>query len=470
MLSRVTALTISVFCTLLLLSCASRPLPTTTSFTRRFAYTPSPTFPQGEEKSFRPTSTPTYGPSGTAVVFSTKPIPTPTPTSISVENIDLSSVVPVVFSPTPEGKLTISSSLPPYIVWDEDTLYWAAGEPGTPLYRYNVRTSEKGEIFLRSHFPTGTLGGVRLIIRNRWLVFLDVEDYQKEFRWEIRAIHLPTGTERVLLKMVDPRFSSWPGPIYDFDGSQVGITYTAWDEKRTCSLAHLVVIDVWTGEEETIEEHCADGGPFLWGPVVLHGNLLIVEQDLPQTQGSKNYLVFFQRGKEGWRVVKQIENSYASMPVLEWPWLVWKDTQRYTHGDRVTAYNLEKGTKWHFATPRAFSSDPWLCGNWLTWSYTTPSSTNRAGIGGEIYLYQLPHGPLLKMTSLMDPFTFPSLVCNAKWAAWVRGLGRGPYRIEWISRTSLEAFLVGKGSEAPFTEHPRRVGDIADCDCGQGYK
>jgi len=476
---RIKALTISVFCMLLLLSCVSRPSPTTTLTPEQSAQGPSPTLRQERDKSSPPPA-PTYEPSQTPIVVSTKhpptptltltptPTPTLTPTPTPDEVLDLSSITPQVFSPTPEGRLFTLPPFSPSMAWDGDTLYWARGEPSTPLYRYNVRTSKKEEVFLRSHFPTGTLGGSRLIIRNRWLVFLDIEDYQKVFRWEIRAIHLGTGTERVLLKITDPRFASWPGPIYDFDGTQVGITYTTWDEKQTCSLSHLVVIDVQTGEKETIEEHCADWGPFLWGPVVLYRDLLVAEQDLPESEEYKNYLVFFRRTEKGWQEVEQIKDGYASMPVLEWPWLVWKNTQRYAYGDRVTAYNLEDGTKWHFATPRTSSSDPWLCGNWLTWNYTIRSSANRAGIGGEIYLYRLPYGPLVKMTSLTSPFTDPAPVCNAKWIAWARGWGRSPYRIEWVPRTSLEAVLMGEGGEEPITEHSRRVRGIVGCGGGLG--
>ena len=408
----------------ILASCSSEPGTTPVGITSRppvtSAITPSP-FPTSTR-----TSTPSRCPSP-----SLSP-ETPTPEATATPSVKLYSFTARLVTPTPVGSLSIKGDLS-YMAWVGDTLYWAGAHPGDGIYKYDIATGKK-ELFLRTDFATGTLGSYQFIPRGDKMVFLDVDYHAKVFQWKIESVDLRSRDKETILEVRDN--VSWPGPYYDFDGRRVAIAYDTLDRQKHCTVSHLMVVDIGTGARELVDEHCADYGPFLWGPVALHGDVLVAEQDLPDKKGKGSNLVIFRRGKEGWKVSERFDDERDSMPVMNWPWLVWKKTKRYDPGYQDMAYNLETHEKKFILAPNVSmpTADPKLCGDWIVWSFVVPSSSQQ-GIGGEAYFYKLPAGPFIEIKREAGPFE--TFACSDRWVAWAIMVGRKRYKIEWIRAKDL---------------------------------
>ncbi len=413
---------------MLVVSCAPKavkPLPTAaqpTATAKATPAVPSPTPSFTPSPSF-PTSTPT---------LTASPFPgTPTPEATATPSVKLYSFTARLVTPTPVGSLSVKGDVS-YMAWVGNTLYWAGAHPGDGIYKYDVATGKK-ELFLRTDFATGALGSYQFTPRGDKMVFLDVDYHTKVFQWKIERVDLRSREKETIWGVRDN--ISWPGPYYDFDGRRVAIAYDTLDRKKHCTVSHLMVVDISTGARELVDEHCADYGPFLWGPVALHNDVLVAEQDLPDKKGKGSNMVIFRHGKDGWKVSERFDDERDSMPVMNWPWLVWKKTKRYVPGYQNMAYNLETHEKKFILTPNvSMPTDPELCGDWIVWSFVVPSSSQQ-GIGGEAYFYKLPNGPFIEIERKAG--SFEAFACSDRWVAWAIMVGRERYRMEWIRAKDL---------------------------------
>lgn len=369
--------------------------------------------------------------------FPATPLPTSTPfsdtpagshqseTQIQLYSIDAKSVsLPI------EGSIVIDKALD-QLSLGEQYLFVSGIDPGDGITRINLET-KKTEPFLDSYFKNGALGMYRIIWRRPWLIFLDVDSMSSTFHWVVRAYNVETKESRDVLEVQDD--ISWPGPDYSFDGQHLAVSYGAYDSDRKCESSYLWVFNVQDPNKDLlIDAHCSEYGPFIWGPVKIHDDILVAEQDLPQNQGSVNKIVFYKRDVDNkWHIYHREEQGYNSMPAMSWPWLVWKDGERYDYGRKNKAYNFATGERLFIRVPRGDAYDPQMCNEWVIWT-TVDMSSSQSGIDGSAYFYRLPSGPFVKFsktTKLGGGFGRFSCLPNGE-VAWLYDIGGQTTLVEW---------------------------------------
>lgn len=366
---------------------------------------------------------------------------TPTAFSQSESRIQLYSADAEPVSISIEGSIFLPKQLA-QLALGERYAFVAGDEPGDDhgdgIIRIDLRTKTT-EAFLSSSFSKGRLDAYHLIWHRPWLVFMDLDDDAKPFHWIIRVYNVETGENWDVLDIQDSL--SWPGPEYSFDGHNLAVAYNAYNAEKKCGSSYLWVFDVQRHSKKLLDAHCAEYGPFIWGPVEIHKNVLVAEQDLPQNKGSKNRIVFMKKEADGaWYVYHREDKGYNSMPVMYWPWLVWKAGERYAFGKQNKAYNFVSGERLSIRVPLGGrASDPLLCNGWVIWRLVE-SSSSHSGIDGVAYLYHLPDGPFVKFAKTtksgggFGPF---SCTPDGK-VAWLYEMGNKGTLVEWGRLPNVE--------------------------------
>jgi len=354
------------------------------------------------------------------------PAATLTPQSIEVR---LYSMDAIPITPTIEGSLWVHGSIT-HLALGKEFLFVPSSD-GRTIERVSLNGKGGATDLVSSYFETGTLDSFNLIWRRPWLVFLDADFKASPLQWVIRAYNPETDEAWDVLEIQDQL--SWPGPEYDFDGQNIVVAYNAYDAAKQCQASYLWVFNVQERRGVQVDAHCAEYGPFIWGPVAIHEDVLIAEQDLPQNEGSINRIVFFRREAQKWRMYHREDEGYNSMPVLSWPWLVWKAGERYAYGRQNKAYNFATGQRLTIRVPQGErASDPQVCGPWVIWNFVEHSSS-KSGIDGEAYFYRLPAGPFLKYAKTTKlGGSFGRFACNEDGRiAWSYPMGPENTLVEW---------------------------------------
>jgi len=367
------------------------------------------------------------------------PVSTPAPTEIppATPTPAASPIVTAAITPTPSPAPPIfktlystdATPLPPHTVkglsaWMEpamavenDVIYMAVGSQEEGVYRYDIPSGRLEMLPIHSHFPGGNFTFCQAIVKNHRLIVLDVDRQTPgEFTWAIRMIELRTLTTKDILSVQDQ--VSYPGPYYDFDGERVLVQYNSHDDARHCEMSHLMFFDIITGETETIDAHCNENADFYWGPVYFHDNIIVAEKDIPKGKDVLNDLFILHKKSGVWHEEAFTNDGHSSMPVLDWPWLVWKVEKRFEWGRKNAIYSFETGET-YFRTPPliASPSDPRRCGQFVIWNYLAVTTTPGEESVDEAYLYRLPSGPLYKIPGKKG-ITRSNFSCNDRWVVW----------------------------------------------------
>lgn len=340
------------------------------------------------------TPTPAASPTSTAATA-----PTPSPTSPIFKTLYSTDATPLA----PHTVKGLSAGAEPAMAVENDVIYMAVGSQEEGVYRYDIPSGRLEMLPIHSHFPGGNFTSYEAIVKNHRLIVLDA-DYQTpgEFTWAIRMIDLRTLTTKDILSVQDQ--VSYPGPYYDFDGERVLVQYNSHDDASQCDMSYLVFFNVTTGEAETVDAHCYENADFYWGPVYFHDNIIIAEKDIPKGNEVFNDLFILHKESGVWREEAFTNDGHSSMPVLDWPWLVWKVEKRFEWGRKNAIHNFETGET-YFRTPPLIEapSDPRRCGQFVMW--------------GRPFLYRLPHGPLYQVPGRQG-ISRVHLSCNDRWVVW----------------------------------------------------
>jgi hypothetical protein len=334
-------------------SCVSAPTAGVTASATSIRSTPTPQQP------ISVTSTPSPSPWPTET---TTPTPqataTSTPTSVSLVN-----PIAATISPATLHQLILRKQAAAWIVLDQKYLYWVTYQAPYRILRYPL-TGGQTETIAISRYKDGDVTTLTPILSGDWLIFVDTPSASGyATTWSVRALNLRTMKKLVVVEEPgDP--ISWPGPWVGADGDWVVWTRTGHGKDAQCDQTILAMRNLKTGEQRELEKGCTlDSG--MWGLPQLIGDKLIVEQDLPDTQGGGNRIYLFDLTSS--QRIPLTEGGIGSMPVAAGSWVIWKDGPRYQYGIVNTVYNLQTGDKYKISAPAKEPSDPEISGHWLYW-------------------------------------------------------------------------------------------------------
>jgi hypothetical protein len=333
------------------------------------------------------------------------------------------------YSPNVIGKLELDGQRVSSLSLDENFIYWTQTVEQSPISRYSFESSIIDNDYLTTQFDGGTLGYIDPSSRNHGLVYLDVDLAAKDFGWVLQVRDLQDDTKQQVLEVNDNK--SWPGPNVDFDGNSVAWTYTLQSDNQACTKSVLGITNVNTGEQKIIEEQCADDGPYLWSAIGISRNFLIVEQDLPDNQGAGNDLFLYDLQNE--QLQQLTDNGHSSMPVISYPWIVWKNAPRFEWGRQDVIYNLQNQTQQVINVPgNGATPDPRLEGDWLYWNIINDKDGT-----GIVYFYNLEQNQMWEMAAPHQGEVFDDVAFYGDMIAWSRrpleGQGQSDSIVEWAN-------------------------------------
>jgi len=367
--------------------------------------------------------TPTAAPEATSTPTPTvEPTPTGTPSPQLTEECPPRGCPPITPQPAPVHTLLLreKQGTPHVMALDDTYLYWALHKGGR-IFRYPLVGGEV-ETVASTRFEDGELTVLPPIRSGDWLIFLDTPRSAEGVTWTLRALNLSDGTEQVVIEEAGDR-TSWPGPLVDADGDWVVWSRTSRSEDKDCVETILAMYNLRTGERRELERSCAED-QHMWVFPHLSDDLLVVEQDLPDSKGGGNniYLYDLTSGER----TALTEDGRSSMPAISIPWVAWKAAPRFSYGPTLL-YNLDTEEQEVIHCPRCSQLGPQLAGHWLYWQ---PSAKK------PLYVYDLEAEQLLLVATPGENEDFEDVGIYDDTIAWCLDLDseHAPpedYLLEW---------------------------------------
>ncbi len=336
-------------------------------------------------------------PTKTAIATRTT-LPTPLPTIPQVWVTPTTSKV---------HSLRLEKQVATKIVLDDEFIYWTPAPNSNRILRYPL-AGGKIETIATSHFSNfndGYLGSYDVLRSGDWLVFTDTRENDNSV-WQIRALNLRTGLDKIILEDNDP--ASAPGPDYGVDGEWIVFARTSESKSENCVQTILSLQNLQTDEQHEIDGQCIEAN-YKWSNPKLVGRTLIVEQDLPEEKGGGNNI--FRIDLETNNRTVLTNNGTSSMPQFNSKWLIWKGGRRYSLGHRIVIINLTNNEKRVLEAPVAEPSDPFLIEDSIYW-YPNGFSL--------FFVYDLQKGQMLKNSLPDAKQAYDAVAVSPKWIAWSR--------------------------------------------------
>lgn len=173
--------------------------------------------------------------------------------------------------------LRLDGQIPASLVLDQQAIYWGAWPGFQKIYRYplvaNAQTTATITVVATSHYPEGVLGQYPLLRTGDWLIFYDSAYNAISETWQLRALNLSNGTERILAE------SKGKAILYDFAAANNRVVWSWLDHQteRACQdEAVLSVLDLATNQQLDLNRACFQT-EHDWRAVSMDGDRLAAE-------------------------------------------------------------------------------------------------------------------------------------------------------------------------------------------------
>lgn len=291
------------------------------------------------------------------------------------------------------------------IASDNTHIYWTTDSDPGHIFRRQLRNGET-EIVVSTQFDNGNLAVLPLIRASNWLIFLDAQSPNEGTPYLLRALNLQDGKEIVILENKMNRLLL---PDLDAQEEQVVLTFAELTDKANCMDTILALYDLKTEKYQEIERTCAEN-THMWHFPSLSGNRIVVEQDLPDTQGGGNNIYLYQTDTS--QFTKLTDNNHSSMPHIRGNWITWKDAPRFEAAKRTVLLNLENGEKQ--VIPLGYDTAYVVEDRWLYWKPIEPLQP--------IYVYDLLQKKLLMIAAPGENESLGPVNLDDGTIAWWRNL------------------------------------------------
>jgi len=213
--------------------------------------------------------------------------------------------------------------------------------------RYLVSVSEQNNVsavspedgILRSLFTPEFQNG-HLILNNvdfdnPWYTYMVVDSPSETGDWNLHVVNLEENTNTIIANKGQHNSLSF-NTYTSLDSDTLYLSTSIFDGKDILS-SQLFAFDLVSNKAELLIDS-QDKQAFM-SNIAASSGYIVIENDVPKepTHG----LTLFDVSKRTW--VELLQNSPASIPDMEFPYIVWKNNERYEQPTSFTIFNLETG-------------------------------------------------------------------------------------------------------------------------------
>jgi len=184
-------------------------------------------------------------------------------------------------------------------------------------------------------FPQGHL--LMIDYEYPWYGYMMVDSPNGLGEWNFHIVNLETGSNTIVANR--SLFNSIPLHVYTaIDAGVVYLSASTFKDGFAVKSSRVYAIDVKTNQTALlIDSHDEDSFMSL---ISASNGYLLIENDPPKDQPTL-HLSLYDIANKAWIDLPQ--EYPASMPDMEYPYLIWKNSNRFEEPFSFTVYNLETG-------------------------------------------------------------------------------------------------------------------------------
>ena len=184
-------------------------------------------------------------------------------------------------------------------------------------------------------FPQGHL--LMIDYEYPWYGYMMVDSPNGLGDWNFHIVNLETGTSTIVANR--ELFNSIPLHVYtSIDSGVVYLSTSTFSDGFAVKTSKVYAIDLKTNET-TLLIDSSEKDSFM-SLISASNGYLLIENDPPKDQQAL-HLSLYDIANQAW--IDFPQEYPASMPGMEYPWLIWKNSNRFEEAHSFTVYNLETG-------------------------------------------------------------------------------------------------------------------------------
>ena len=186
-----------------------------------------------------------------------------------------------------------------------------------------------------SEFPQGHL--LMIDYEYPWYGYMMVDSPNGLGDWNFHIVDLETGSNTIVADR--DHFGSIPLHVYtSIDAGVLYLSTSTFEDGFTVKTSKVFAIDLKTNETTLLIES-SEKETFM-SIISASNGYLLIENDPPENQQAL-HLSLYDVTNQAWIDLPQ--EYPASMPGIEYPYLIWKNSNRFEEAHSFTVYNLETG-------------------------------------------------------------------------------------------------------------------------------
>ena len=232
-------------------------------------------------------------------------------------------------------------------------------------------------------FPQGHL--LMINYEYPWFGYMMVDSPNGQGDWNFHIVNLETGSNAIVADR--DHFDSIPLHVYtSIDAGVLYLSTSTFADGLAVKTSKVYAIDLKTNET-TLLIDSSEKDSFM-SLISASNGYLLIENDPPKDQQAL-HLSLYDIANQAWIDLPQ--EYPASMPGMEYPWLIWKNSNRFEEAHSFTVYNLETGASVVRDITGRDAYDPIISSGFAIAQASTGSdrSTNSVILysldGGEVY-------------------------------------------------------------------------------------
>ncbi len=233
----------------------------------------------------------------------------------------------------------------------------------------------------QTEFPNGhPAGGVE--IAYPWYTYIISETPSGVGGWNLHLVNVEDGSNTVVAN--DDQFDSafLLHISYSLQPDTLYLSASTFDEYEILS-SRVYAIDLVT-KDATVIIDSQDKDTFM-SLISASNGFIVIENDPPQNEYAR-YLSLFDLSTNSW--VDLPQTYPASVPDMEYPYIIWKNNKRFDDATSLTIYNFETGESVVRELAGANSSDPSISNGYII----AEASTGKDNFRNSVVLYSLENG------------------------------------------------------------------------------
>lgn len=233
----------------------------------------------------------------------------------------------------------------------------------------------------QTEFPNGhPAGGVE--IAYPWYTYIISEIPSGVGGWNLHLVNVEDGSNTVVANdnqfdsafLLHINYSLQPDILY--------LSASTFDEYEILS-SRVYAIDLVT-KDATVIIDSQDKDTFM-SFISASNGFIVIENDPPKSESGR-YLSLFDLSTNSW--VDLPQTYPASVPDMEYPYIVWKNNNRFDQATNMTIYNIETGESVARELIGAYSTDPSISNGYII----AMASTGEGYFRNSLILYSLENG------------------------------------------------------------------------------